>query len=93
MLCRSLALSATETTHCDLQAYLSLPEGMASVVGLIAMMTDHYNVLVRSTLLFFLCGVGLPFFLNKVSYQLFVWKYLFEKKFLRKKGLTYSVVN
>ncbi|XP_010243547.1 PREDICTED: protein ALWAYS EARLY 3-like isoform X2 [Nelumbo nucifera] len=27
------------------RAYLSLPEGMASVVGLIAMMTDHYNVL------------------------------------------------
>ncbi|KAF7817907.1 uncharacterized protein G2W53_023362 [Senna tora] len=26
-------------------AYLSLPEGTASVVGLIAMMTDHYNVL------------------------------------------------
>lgn len=29
-----------------LQAYLSLPEGTASVVGLIAMMTDHYSVLV-----------------------------------------------
>ena len=29
------------------KAYLSLPEGTASVVGLIAMMTDHYNVLVR----------------------------------------------
>lgn len=27
------------------RAYLSLPEGTASVVGLIAMMTDHYNVL------------------------------------------------
>ncbi|XP_043707298.1 protein ALWAYS EARLY 2-like isoform X2 [Telopea speciosissima] len=27
------------------KAYLSLPEGAASVVGLIAMMTDHYNVL------------------------------------------------
>ncbi|KAK4769059.1 hypothetical protein SAY86_027209 [Trapa natans] len=27
------------------RAYLSLPEGMASVVGLKAMMTDHYNVL------------------------------------------------
>ncbi|KAF1878913.1 hypothetical protein Lal_00047585 [Lupinus albus] len=26
-------------------AYLSLPEGTASVVGVIAMMTDHYNVL------------------------------------------------
>ncbi|PSS24589.1 Protein ALWAYS EARLY like isoform 2 [Actinidia chinensis var. chinensis] len=27
------------------KAYLSLPDGTASVVGLIAMMTDHYNVL------------------------------------------------
>ncbi|KAE9618963.1 putative protein LIN-9/Protein ALWAYS EARLY [Lupinus albus] len=27
------------------RAYLSLPEGTASVVGVIAMMTDHYNVL------------------------------------------------
>ncbi|KAK7344237.1 hypothetical protein VNO77_13617 [Canavalia gladiata] len=27
------------------RAYLSLPEGTASVIGLIAMMTDHYNVL------------------------------------------------
>lgn len=28
------------------QAYLSLPEGTASVAGLIAMMTDHYSVIV-----------------------------------------------
>jgi hypothetical protein len=35
-----------------LQAYLSLPEGTASVVGLIAMMTDYYNVLVRLDLIF-----------------------------------------
>ncbi|KAB2059757.1 hypothetical protein ES319_A11G328900v1 [Gossypium barbadense] len=27
------------------RAYLSLPDGTASVIGLIAMMTDHYNVL------------------------------------------------
>ncbi|CAN8277137.1 unnamed protein product [Cochlearia groenlandica] len=27
------------------RAYLSLPEGVASVAGLIAMMTDHYNVI------------------------------------------------
>ncbi|GMI79542.1 ARABIDOPSIS THALIANA ALWAYS EARLY 3, ALWAYS EARLY 3 [Hibiscus trionum] len=27
------------------RAYLSLPDGIASVIGLIAMMTDHYNVL------------------------------------------------
>jgi len=29
------------------QAYLSLPEGTATVAGLIAMMTDHYSILVR----------------------------------------------
>lgn len=29
-----------------LQAYLSLPDGAASAEGLIAMMTDHYNILV-----------------------------------------------
>ncbi|XP_022979673.1 protein ALWAYS EARLY 3-like isoform X1 [Cucurbita maxima] len=29
------------------RAYLSLPEGTASVVGLIAMMTDHYSVLIN----------------------------------------------
>ena len=29
-----------------LKAYLSLPEGAASSAGLIAMMTDHYNILV-----------------------------------------------
>jgi hypothetical protein len=29
------------------KAYLSLPEGTASVVGLTAMMTDHYSVLVK----------------------------------------------
>ena len=33
------------------QAYLSLPEGTASVVGLIAMMTDHYTVLVSLILI------------------------------------------
>ncbi|KAI5587300.1 hypothetical protein BDE02_05G022600 [Populus trichocarpa] len=30
------------------RAYLSLPEGTASVVGLIAMMIDHYSVLEAS---------------------------------------------
>lgn len=30
------------------QAYLSLPEGIASVAGLIAMMIDHYSVIVSS---------------------------------------------
>lgn len=29
------------------QAYLSLPEGTATAAGLIAMMIDHYNNLVR----------------------------------------------
>ncbi|KAK3200228.1 hypothetical protein Dsin_023643 [Dipteronia sinensis] len=29
------------------RAFLSLPEGTASVVGLTAMMTDHYNVMLR----------------------------------------------
>lgn len=35
------------------QAYLSLPEGTASVAGLIAMMTDHYSVMVSC--LFYYC--------------------------------------
>lgn len=42
------------TFHCSrlkhvwhIQAYLSLPEGTATAAGLIAMMTDHYNILVR----------------------------------------------
>ncbi|KAL9266789.1 ALWAYS EARLY 1-like protein, partial [Drosera capensis] len=32
------------------RAYLSLPEGTASVVGLIAMMTDHYSIMVSQDL-------------------------------------------
>jgi len=32
------------------KAYLSLPEGTATAAGLIAMMTDHYNILVRETI-------------------------------------------
>ncbi|MED6182264.1 hypothetical protein PIB30_027105 [Stylosanthes scabra] len=40
------AIGAPEdTTYGVVLAYLSLPEGTASVVGLIAMMTDHYSVL------------------------------------------------
>ncbi|XP_066371899.1 protein ALWAYS EARLY 3-like isoform X2 [Miscanthus floridulus] len=31
------------------KAYLSLPEGTATAAGLIAMMTDHYNILRPST--------------------------------------------
>ena len=34
-----------------LKDYLSLPEGAASSAGLIAMMTDHYNILVSYLLL------------------------------------------
>ncbi|XP_039040467.1 protein ALWAYS EARLY 2-like isoform X2 [Hibiscus syriacus] len=34
-----------EALYCLNRAYLSLPDGTASVIGLIAMMTDHYNVL------------------------------------------------
>ena len=35
------------------QAYLSLPEGTASVAGLIAMMTDHYCNLVILVFIFY----------------------------------------
>ncbi|KAM4108323.1 hypothetical protein ACJW30_03G038100 [Castanea mollissima] len=37
-----------EALYTTNRAYLSLPEGTASVVGLIAMMTDYYNVLEES---------------------------------------------
>ncbi|KAK2976048.1 hypothetical protein RJ640_024776 [Escallonia rubra] len=46
---RSRTVDMVEALHNMNRAYLSLPEGTASVVGLIAMMTDHYNVLVGST--------------------------------------------
>ncbi|KAH9683364.1 protein ALWAYS EARLY 3 [Citrus sinensis] len=36
------------TNYLKYAAYLSLPEGTASVVGLIAMMTDHYGILAGS---------------------------------------------
>ncbi len=39
------------------QAYLSLPEGAASVAGLIAMMTDHYNLLVLLLLFLLLISI------------------------------------
>lgn len=39
------SLEMVEALYSMNRAYLSLPEGTASVVGLIAMMTDHYNVL------------------------------------------------
>lgn len=42
---RSRSVEMVEALYNMNRAYLSLPEGTASVVGLIAMMTDHYNVL------------------------------------------------
>lgn len=43
---RNRSLEMVEALYNMNRAYLSLPEGTASVVGLIAMMTDHYNVLI-----------------------------------------------
>ncbi|KAF8369540.1 hypothetical protein HHK36_032442 [Tetracentron sinense] len=45
---RSRSTEMVEALYNMNRAYLSLPEGTASVVGLIAMMTDHYNVLEES---------------------------------------------
>ncbi|KAL2325514.1 hypothetical protein Fmac_024572 [Flemingia macrophylla] len=42
---RNRSMEMVEALYNMNRAYLSLPEGMASVVGLVAMMTDHYNVL------------------------------------------------
>ncbi|KAJ1427279.1 SANT/Myb domain [Sesbania bispinosa] len=42
---RSRSMEMVEALYTVNRAYLSLPEGTASVVGLIAMMTDHYSVL------------------------------------------------
>ncbi|XP_027363877.1 protein ALWAYS EARLY 2 isoform X3 [Abrus precatorius] len=42
---RNRSTEMVEALYSMNRAYLSLPEGTASVVGLIAMMTDHYNVL------------------------------------------------
>ncbi|KAJ6380244.1 hypothetical protein OIU76_016824 [Salix suchowensis] len=42
------SVEMVETLYNMNRAYLSLPEGTASVVGLIAMMTDHYSVLEAS---------------------------------------------
>ncbi|KAL6293203.1 hypothetical protein ACE6H2_001345 [Prunus campanulata] len=39
------SVEMVETLYSMNKAYLSLPEGVASVVGLIAMMTDHYYIL------------------------------------------------
>nr|TKS04330.1 hypothetical protein D5086_0000145310 [Populus alba] len=45
---RNRSVEMVETLYNMNRAYLSLPEGTASVVGLIAMMTDHYSVLEAS---------------------------------------------
>ncbi|RVW55744.1 Protein always early 3 [Vitis vinifera] len=42
---RNRSVEMVEALYTMNRAYLSLPEGTASVVGLIAMMTDHYTVL------------------------------------------------
>ncbi|GAB4843579.1 hypothetical protein Ancab_013544 [Ancistrocladus abbreviatus] len=42
---RNRTMEMVEALYTMNRAYLSLPEGTASVVGLIAMMTDHYSVL------------------------------------------------
>ncbi|GLT28915.1 hypothetical protein SLA2020_038170 [Shorea laevis] len=44
-LLRNRSIEMVEALYNINRAYLSLPEGTASVVGLIAMMTDHYNIL------------------------------------------------
>ncbi|KAJ7977966.1 Protein ALWAYS EARLY 3 [Quillaja saponaria] len=44
-LVRNRTIEMVEALYNLNRAYLSLPEGTASVIGLIAMMTDHYNVL------------------------------------------------
>ncbi|KAA3485308.1 protein ALWAYS EARLY 3 isoform X2 [Gossypium australe] len=42
---RNRSVEMVEALYTMNRAYLSLPEGTASVVGLIAMMTDHYSVM------------------------------------------------
>ncbi|KAK3189776.1 hypothetical protein Dsin_029337 [Dipteronia sinensis] len=42
---RNRSVEMVEALYTMNRAYLSLPEGTASVVGLIAMMTDHYGIL------------------------------------------------
>ncbi|XP_077241603.1 protein ALWAYS EARLY 3-like [Tasmannia lanceolata] len=42
---RNRSIDMVEALYNMNTAYLSLPEGTASVAGLIAMMTDHYNIL------------------------------------------------
>ncbi|XP_056166610.1 protein ALWAYS EARLY 2-like isoform X2 [Syzygium oleosum] len=45
---RNRSVDMVEALYNMNRAYLSLPEGTASVVGLVAMMTDHYNVMEES---------------------------------------------
>lgn len=42
---RNRTMEMVEALYTKNRAYLSLPEGTASVVGLIAMMTDHYSIM------------------------------------------------
>ncbi|KAE8679290.1 cytochrome P450 [Hibiscus syriacus] len=42
---RNRSTEMVEAVYSMNRAYLSLPDGVASVIGLIAMMTDHYSVL------------------------------------------------
>ncbi|CAI8610606.1 unnamed protein product [Vicia faba] len=42
---RNRTMEMVEALYTMTRAYLSLPEGTASVVGLIAMVTDHYSIL------------------------------------------------
>ncbi|XP_041020080.1 protein ALWAYS EARLY 2 isoform X2 [Juglans microcarpa x Juglans regia] len=45
---RNRSIDMVEALYTTNRAYLSLPEGTASVVGLVAMMTDYYNILEES---------------------------------------------
>lgn len=45
---RNRSVQMVEALYSMNRAYLSLPDGTASVIGLVAMMTDHYNVLESS---------------------------------------------
>ncbi|KAK6930448.1 DIRP domain, partial [Dillenia turbinata] len=53
---RNRSVEMVEALYTMNRAYLSLPEGTASVVGLIAMMTDHYTVLIIELNVFKACA-------------------------------------
>lgn len=63
------------------QAYLSLPEGTASVVGLIAMMTDHYSVIVSHlSFFFFFVNEWVIYLINTLKFMLNDFLRLLKKK-------------